>query len=192
MKKLLVNLPIAVKVLLAPLFVIVCLLVVAGVGKLGNLRAGSALHELSQRGLPDLQALSQLKTRTAKLDAMVMRTLAYEGSGMKAARIKALDQSIFKEFADFKAHVGQLKAAAGPDLAAQFETIENALADFARFAKDTIEMKSGGLGEATMMMTSAESAHGKLEKAVDALSAEVVARSSGQAEGAIQDRKSVV
>ena len=186
MKKLLVNLPIAVKVLLAPLFVIVCLLVVAGVGKLGNLRAGAALHELSQRGLPDLQALSQLKTRTAKLDAMVMRTLAYEGAGMKAARIKALDQSIFKEFADFKAQVGQLKAAAGPDLAAQFETIENALADFARFAKDTIEMKSGGLGEATMMMTSAESAHGKLEKAVDALSAEVVARSSGQAEGAIR------
>jgi methyl-accepting chemotaxis protein len=186
MKKLLVNLPIAAKVLMAPLFVIVCLLIVAGVGWFGNQQAGAALHDLSQRGLPDLAALAQLKTRTAKLDAMVMRSLAYEGAGMKAKRIEALDKSIAQEFTAFAEQVGQLKAAATPDLKPRFEAIERVLVDFSRSAKDTIEMKSGGLAQAAMMMTSAEAAHGKLEKAVDELSALVVTRSSGQAEEAIQ------
>ncbi len=175
------NLPIAAKVLVAPLFVLACLLLIAAAGYLSGRDAEQALSNISGRALPDVEAVSQLKTRTAKLDAQVMRSLAYEAGGMKAKRIEALDKAIFKELSDFAQHVATLKQAGGPELAAHYAAIEKALSDFTRAARDTIEMKSGGVGQAAMMMTSAESAFGKLEKAVDALSAEISQRASGQA-----------
>ena len=52
MTKFLHDLPIVVKVALAPLFAIVCLIVVAAVGHLSNQDSNVALRALAQEQLP--------------------------------------------------------------------------------------------------------------------------------------------
>ena len=184
MRKTLLDLPITVKVLIAPLFVLLCLLLLAGVGYYTGRLVDDALQRTVNSGLPQMEDALQLKTRTAKLEASVMRSLAYEGAGMKAKRIEALDKAIKGEMAALTKEIANRKAAADPSSRVHYENIERALAEFARLATDTLEMKSGGLSEAAMMMTSAESSFVKLEKAVDELAATIVASARHQASDA--------
>lgn len=181
MKSLLRDLPIGLKVALAPTLVMLCLLVLAAVAQLTNRTASSVIDVMTQRGLPDVAAATQLKVRTAQLDANVMRSLAFEGAGMKAKRIAELDKHIAEEFKAIQEQVAHLKAQAHPDDAAHYAAAEAALKSFSKFAADTLEMKSGGLSQAAMMMTSSENEYAKLSKALDGLVASVTARSNSQA-----------
>jgi methyl-accepting chemotaxis protein len=169
MKKLLRDLPIAAKVALAPGVVLLCLLLLAGMGRMVYATSAQALQLQVDQTLPDLAAMSRLKTRAARLETMVLRSLAYEGSGMKAKRIEQLDKAIAQEFEAFSADLGKLKAAASSDDQARYQQIEQVLAKFRRMALETLDMKSGGLSAAAMLMTSAESEYQLFERAVDAL-----------------------
>jgi methyl-accepting chemotaxis protein len=182
MKQQLQNLPIAVKVALAPAVVLVFLLALALLGRSVLQQSADALRHLSEDNLPYVQAVAQLKVRTARLDAMVMRSLAYEGSGMKAKRIEQVDQAIAAELVAFTADLARMKQAARPEDKPHFERIEQVLARFGRMARETIEMKSGGLSAAAMMMTSAESEFRSFEQAVDALVAAVDKRARADAD----------
>ena len=170
------NLPIAAKVALAPALVLLCLVVLAGVGHYFQQQSAQAMQRYSAQTVPYMKSVAALKQRTAQLDAMVMRSLAYEGSGMKAKRIEALDKAIAAELSAFTQHIGRMKASASAQDQPHFEAIAQRLAKFGRMATDTLDMKSGGLSAAAMMMTSAESEFREFEKAVDALVAAVDAR----------------
>jgi methyl-accepting chemotaxis protein len=179
------DLPIALKVAFAPAFVIVCLVVVAGFGQFTNRVSHGALQSLSERSLNDIAVVGQLKTRTAQLDGMVMRSLAYEGSGMKAARVAAVDKAIVQELKDVNAHVQALQQQADPADKPLYDDMAKVLAKFTTLVKEALEMKSGdGLSQAAMLMTSAESEHARLSKTVDALVKSVNDRSREQAAGA--------
>ena len=180
MKQQFQNLPIAIKVALAPAVVLLCLVVLVLVGRSAQRDAAAALQRLSDETLPHVQAMVQLKVRTAKLDAMVMRSLAYEGAGMKAKRVEQVDKAITAELAAFAADLARMKGDAPPEDRVHFEKIETVLVKFRRMATETIEMKSGGLSAAAMMMTSAESEFRLFEQAVDALVAAVEARERGR------------
>lgn len=181
MKTLLRNLPIGAKVALAPALVMLCLLVLAGVAQLSNRTASGVIAVMTERGLPDVAAATQLKVRTAQLDASVMRSLAFEGAGMKAKRIAEIDRQIAQEFKALQAQVAELKAKAHPDDVVHYAAAEEALKSFSKFAADTLEMKSGGLSQAAMMMTSSEAEFVKLSKALDGLVKSVTERSNAQA-----------
>jgi methyl-accepting chemotaxis protein len=178
------DLPIGAKVAMAPAIVVFCLVVIAVVAHLSNQAAGNALGELSRRSLPDVTAATQLQVRATQLDGMVMRSLAYEGAGMKAKRIEALDKQIADEMKSLLAHVGQLKSQARGADVENYERAEAALKVFIKYSADTLEMKSGGLAQAAMMMTSSEAEYAKLGKALEALVAGVSQRSNEQATAA--------
>jgi methyl-accepting chemotaxis protein len=184
------DLPIAVKVALAPALVLVCLLVLAAVGRTAQQRGADAMQRLSGGTLPYMQSVSELKVRTARLDAMVMRSLAYEGAGMKAKRVEQIDKAIAAELVAFGNDLATMKRSAVAADKAHFEAIEQVLARFRRFATDTIDMKSGGLSAAAMMMTSAESEFRNFEKAVDTLVSAVEARERSATEAALADMRS--
>ena len=168
MNKLLRNLPIAAKVALAPAVVVLCLLVLAVVGRLVSHGGAQALERLSGATLPEVTQAARLKTLTANLETMVMRSLAYEGAGMKAKRIAELDKDIPVQMDAVAAELARMKAAAPPEDQARFEQLSQVLGKFRRMALETLDMKSGGLSAAAMMMTSAESEYAQLAKAVDA------------------------
>ena len=185
MKHLLSNQPIAVKVALAPVVVLLCLLVLAVVGHLGASGSQQALQRISQAALPEVIDAQRLKLRTAELDSLVMRSLAYEGSGMKAKRIEQVDADIARRFGEVVADVARLKAAARPDEQSRVAQIEASLAKFRRMALETLDMKSGGLSAAAMMMNSAESEYATLARLVDAQVQAVQARAQAEAGEAI-------
>ena len=176
MPKILHDLPIAAKVALAPLFAIACLVAVSAVARLSNQASSEALRSLSKEQLPRIEVVAKLKTRVAQLDGMVMRSLAYEGSGMKAARVEAVDKAIVDELKAMQAHVEQLRQAAPPQDHGLYEGLQKSLAGFAKLALDTLDMKSSGLSQAAMLMTSAEQAHVRLSESVDKLVATVNGR----------------
>jgi methyl-accepting chemotaxis protein len=185
MKNLLRNLSISVKVALAPAVVLLCLLVLAAVARLGSHGSALALQGMTQDALPSVAEVNRLEQRTAELETLVMRSLAYEGSGMKAKRIEQLDKDIAKRFEEVTADVARLKAQAHADDQARYAQIEQLLAKFRRMALETLDMKSGGLSGAAMLMTSAESEYQTLSRLVEAQVQAVQARAQDKAATAI-------
>ena len=185
MKSLLSNQKIAVKVALAPAVVLLCLLLLAAVGHLGSQNSAQALQRLSGVSLPAVIDAKQLKQHTAELETLVMRSLAYEGSGMKAKRIEQLDKDIAKRFGEVAADVARLKAAAQTEDQARYGAIEESLGKFRRMALETLDMKSGGLSAAAMLMNSAEKQYEHLSRLVDEQVQAVQARGQAAAAGAI-------
>lgn len=169
MTKSLHDLPIVFKVTLAPLFAILCLIAVAAVGHLSNRDSNDALRRLALEQLPRVEQVSALKTRVVQLDAMVMRSLAYEGSGMKAARVEAVDKAIDAELKALQTEVEKLQQSAPAEEQPVYADLRKALDGFARLARDTVDMKSAGLSQAAMLMTAAEQEHARLEQQVEKL-----------------------
>jgi methyl-accepting chemotaxis protein len=185
MPKFLLNLPIVAKLALAPVFVILCLVAVAMAARMATQDSSQALHTLSAEQLPRIEQAARLKTRITQLDAMVMRSLAYEGAGMKASRVEAVDRAIGAELKALQAHINELQQSALPEERALYERLTQSLTRFGKYALDTLDMKSAGLAQAAMMMTSAEKEHARTAEVVDQLVATVNQRSRTHAEQAI-------
>jgi methyl-accepting chemotaxis protein len=172
MNQLILKLPVSVKIALAPLLVMLCLLAVALQSYIGNSQTSTALEEISQTGLPRIAAAGNLKERAVQLNGMVMQSLAYEGAGLKADVIKALDTRIGEEFKALAATLQEQKKALGgkePEAMARLVATEEALKKFERSALDTLDMKSAGLGTAASMMSTSESAYAELRKQMTAV-----------------------
>ena len=180
------NLPIGVKVALAPAVAIVCLLLVALVAQLTNRATSDAVTTLHSETLPDLARYAELKLRLARLDALVMRSLAFEGAGMKAKRIKAIDEQIATELTALSAYLTKLKGEASGEEQALLAEGEKWLLQFAKHAAEAIDMKSGGLSQSAMVMTSSEVEFANLSKALDKLASLANQRATQRADDASQ------
>ena len=182
MNKLLSNQPIAVKVALAPVVVLLCLLLLAGVARMASHSSAQALQVIGQEALPAVVEAQRLKQHTAELETLVMRSLAYEGAGMKAKRIEQVDKDVVRRFGEVVADVARLKKAAHPDDVARLGEIEQSLARFRSRSLETLDLKAGGLSAAAMLMNSAEKEYALLSTRVDEQVAAVQQR--GQAAAA--------
>ncbi len=172
MNQLIGRLPVSAKIALAPLLVMLCLLAVALQSYVGNVRTRGALEEISHANLPRMAAAGNLKERVVQLNGMVMQSLAYEGAGLKADVIKALDARIAEEFKALGAVLQEQKKAAGaadPQELARLAATEAALKKFERSALDTLDMKSAGLATAASLMSVSESAYAELRKQMSAV-----------------------
>lgn len=186
MKSLLKNLPISVKVALAPSIVILCMFVLAAVAQHSREQSSEAIVAVLQEGIPDVTAALELKARVAQLETNVMRSLAYEGAGMKAKRIAEIDTAIKAEFSALLAQVEKSNASARPEDVEVYGRARDALKEFHKVAKDTLEIKSAGLAPAAIFMVSAEAASAKLNQAVDALVVSANRRSDAQGAAATE------
>ena len=178
------NLSIGAKVALAPVVAIVCLLLVALVAQFTNRATAEAVETIHRETLPEIGRTADLKLRLARLDALVMRSLAFEGSGMKAKRIAAIDEQIAAELKALPAHITALKAKADGEELRHLVEAEKWLLQFAKHAAEAIDLKSGGLSQSAMVMTSSEVEFTNLSKALDELAALANQHANEQAEAA--------
>jgi methyl-accepting chemotaxis protein len=179
------DLPIAAKVALAPGLVVLCLIALAAVCIDSNRSSGIAIRSFTRENLPDVSASRELKARVAEFGAAVMRSLAYEGAGMKAKQIEAVDKAIAQDYAALLAHVAKLQADSAGRLGDRYERVGAALKAYGQVAMQTLDMKSGGLSTAAMMMNTVDSEYNKLSKLLDELVVEVTVKSEKHAEGAL-------
>jgi len=172
MNQLILRLPVSVKIALAPLLVMICLLAVALQSYIGNHQTTAALKEISTASLPKIAAAGTLKERAVQLNGMVMQSMAYEGAGLKPEIIAALDKKIVEEFKALGASLQAQKKAAeaeSPEAMARLVATETALKKFERASLDTLDMKSAGLATASSMMSVSETAYAELRKQMTAV-----------------------
>ena len=103
------------------------MIVLTGLGYSSSRLATDALGHITGRSLPQVEEVTQLKARTAKLDAAVMRSLAYEAVGMKAKRIAELDKGIGTELDALARQIAERKTSVDPAFRSHYEAIETAL-----------------------------------------------------------------
>ncbi|HEY2929967.1 methyl-accepting chemotaxis protein [Piscinibacter sp.] len=169
--QLLRNASIGTKVALAPVFAIVCLVVVAAVGLWGSLSGTRSLNEINQSRIPGLALAADMERRIAAINGGVNQSLVWEGAGVKAATIAALDKQIAADFKELAAFIDAQQAnPAWTD--ADKTTLERIAAEFAKFrsaAGDTLDIKSTGLGAASGFITRGESSYRQLHRLIDEL-----------------------
>jgi methyl-accepting chemotaxis protein len=170
------DLSIATKVASAPLVVAVCMLVSAGAAYIVNVRTGRAVETVAAEALPHVIETTALSERSTRAFALVMQSLAYEGAGMKADLIAAIDKQIPEEFKAMHAEVQQMKAQSvgEPDMLARYDAVDGAISKLEHAAADVIDMKSGGLAGAAMFMTGSEKAFADLKVLTTALTSREV------------------
>jgi methyl-accepting chemotaxis protein len=161
--------PITIKVAVAPAFAIVCLLIVAGMGLWANSLAQQTLGQVSTARIPALGLAVDLERRIAMVHAKVNQSLVWEGAGVKAETIAALDKGIATDF-DELAKLIDTQSSNAVWSEADRTTLKQLAQGFGKFkttALETIDIKSTGLGAAAGFITRSESSYTELNRLID-------------------------
>lgn len=169
--KLLSNASIGIKVAIAPVFAIVCLVIVAAIGLAGSISGSRALSDIHDSRIPSLIVAGDVEKRMSTLNAKVNQSLVWEGAGAKAPAIQALDARIAADFASLAGLIEKQQAStvwSESDL----ETWASVASEFGKYRKsvgDTLDMKSAGLGAAAGFITINEVSYDKLHDLISRL-----------------------
>jgi methyl-accepting chemotaxis protein len=159
MKYLLLRLSLAHKLALGPLLVAVFLCVVAAFSATSNLRTRGVVDELAASKLPRIASTGALAERVANVNSLFMQSLAWEGVGLKAETIGALDKRLL---AEIDAIGGLIDATAAKAAGDAFKVYRASV-------KDTLDMKSMGLASAYGVMARSEKSYAELRSALAAI-----------------------
>jgi methyl-accepting chemotaxis protein len=144
------NLPISLKIALAPAFAIVCLVVVAAIALVGNRLMNDKLQQVGGSGLERVVQAKSLATELTSMHQMIYQSLAWEAIGQRAEAITALDEKLIVRLKAFGKDIEA--AAADPKLQAaqreQLDSLAKAYASYSKVAVDTLDIKSAGVATA--------------------------------------------
>ena len=157
------RLPLMAKVALAPALVLLCLLIVALYGLSMSRETSRTLDFLTQQSLVHVALVAEAQESAVGTNAMVMKSVAYAGAGLKPAVIKALDEKIGGELKLTQQRIDRLREVLSGDVeaASRLTRLDAAFKKYTAAALDTLDMKDADLGTAAVMMSSAETAYGE-------------------------------
>ncbi|AKJ31845.1 methyl-accepting chemotaxis protein [Caldimonas brevitalea] len=189
MNKTLANLPIGVKIAIAPLLVALCLLGVSLQSYLGNRATEGDLSQLTQDSMPRIQLAKGLIGEVAFVDGMVLKGVMYEETGQTPVQIKQVDEQVERSLTLITTNLGKLKQLVASDATAleQVQQSEKAFALYRKSVADIIDVRSAGVATAAAMTTIAEKHFRDLRQHLNALSEGSVAASVQQST-AVADR----
>ncbi len=150
MKTLLRNAPIGVKVSLAPMFVIFCLLLVAGMGWTINRMLIADLKQIGGQGVERVVNAQAFATQLTEMHQKVYQSLTWEGIGQRADLIKQYDAQLLQQLQAFEKSIQAASEEAGLSPAQKDAMVDfgKGFAVYAKFAKDTLDIKSAGMATA--------------------------------------------
>ncbi len=158
------NAPIGLKVAMAPAVGVLCLALMGVVGWYANLSLGTTLSALAEQRLPRVVHFSQLHKELLGLNALISRSLSWEGAGYKADKIAELDKRIVAELDRFGKALEAERADAALDEVERGHA-QKLVAEYARFRKfatDVLDVKTGMLANAAGFMTNIETSYGTM------------------------------
>jgi methyl-accepting chemotaxis protein len=163
------NQSVTLKVALAPMFAIGCLIVVAALGLLANSRFSAAFVEVGEQRLPHALQASELELQLAAMNGMVNQSLAWEGAGINAQAIEQLDKKIIRLLAEYET---TLKAAADePSLPESRKALlATTIASYVKYHKnvqDALDIKTGMVANAASYMTTMDTVYSEVRAALD-------------------------
>lgn len=178
------------KVVLAPLCAILCLLAVGLIGYTANNSLSGSLLALGEVRVPKIVRAAELDQKLQSIHILVNQSLAWEGAGFKAAKISELDRGIAALMAEYDRFLQAASSAPGLDGVerVQLATMATEFAKYRQSATEALDIKTGMLGNAVFFMTTMEGSFARMHGAVDtliaherALSAQAVAEARGLA-----------
>ncbi len=162
---------IGIKVAVAPLVAMLCLVAVATLGLWATRDLSSSLRALQAETLPTLATASELQRRIGAAYATANQSLAWTGAEFPAARIEALDKGLVAELSAIEALLKAQQSVPGWDSAAvgQLAALEKSHAAFKRSTLDALDMKSTGLSTAGSFIDSMQTAYLQVDGQIKAL-----------------------
>jgi methyl-accepting chemotaxis protein len=169
--KLFENTRIGVKVALAPVVTILCLVIVAALGLWATRDLSSSLRAMQSSTLPTLSTTTELQRRIGAAYASTNQSLAWAGAEFPAARIDKLDKALAAELGEIEALIKAQHALPIWDEAAreQLLVLEKTHAAFRQTVLDALDMKSAGLSTAGSFIDIMQAAYLKLDEQISAL-----------------------
>jgi diguanylate cyclase (GGDEF)-like protein len=159
------------KVILAPLCAIACMVAVSFIGYAANNSLSGSLVGLGEVRVPRIIRAAELDQQLRSIHILVNQSLAWEGAGFKATHIDELDARIAGLMRDYQRALDETLVDSTLDEVerAQLETMSREFAKYRRSATDALEIKTGMLGNAVFYMTIIEGTYKRLHAAVDRL-----------------------
>jgi methyl-accepting chemotaxis protein len=156
---------VTVKVAVAPLAMMACLVIVAALGLWATRDLGASLEVLSERTLPNLARMTEIDRKVAASYAAVNQSLVWTAADFPAERINALDKGIASGLAAVRGMLQRQveQSAAGAPMHDRILALQKAFAAFERAATDTMDMKSTGLATAATFIQGMESTYAELD-----------------------------
>ena len=162
MKPIFDRLPLMVKVALAPMLVLLCLLIVAAYGLWTSRETALTLEQLTQQSMVHVVMVAETQERVVATNAMVMQSVAYAAAGLKPEITKALDQKIGIELKATLQRIDRLRealSAGDAHTVARMTGLDTAFKKYTQGVVDTIDMKDADISTAAVMLSAAETAY---------------------------------
>jgi methyl-accepting chemotaxis protein len=175
------NVPVGIKVALAPAIAILCLAIVGAIGYGANKSLSGSIVDLGEARFPRVVSNLQLSERITGIHALVNQSLAWEGAGYKSAKIEKLDKQILSLLEQYKVDLQKTEDADKKHIAAAIPEFEK----YAQNARQALEIKTGMLGNAASYMTTMDGNYKQLKAELDAL---VVAQTDSANQAAAKGR----
>lgn len=170
MRRLVEGVSLGWKIALGPVIVSVLLCIVVAVSTVGATRTRAVVQEMSSQKLPRIAEAGSIAEGVAHANSMFMRSLAWEGVGLKAETIAELDLALSKELDSLEHRVVELKDPGSPD-ASDLQRVHEAIRAYRQSVKDTLDMKSMGLASAYGVMSRSERSYAELRSTLASMTA---------------------
>jgi signal transduction histidine kinase len=182
--------PIAVKVLIAPVIAIIGLVSLGALAIYANSLLTSKLDHLSDVVMPRALSAGELAGAVAELDARVNRSLAWEGVGVSADKISALDADILRDLSALR--TAMQKEQTGERSEKESKLISDALGAYATYSdsvRAALDIKSGMVANAASYITVMESSYAQMQDALSRLAGNQAALAAQAADAGEQQSR---
>ncbi|MBL0729888.1 diguanylate cyclase [Piscinibacter sp. HJYY11] len=183
------NASFRLKVVLAPLCAIACLLAVGFIGYTANNSLSGSLVDLGEVRVPKIVRAAELDQQLRSIHILVNQSLAWEGAGFKAAHIDELDRSIQQQMTAYEQLLNRTRRDERLD-PFERQTLQTMAGEFAKYRKsatEALEIKTGMLGNAVFYMTTMEGTFKRLHAAVD----DLIEHESSLSRDAVEEARSL-
>jgi diguanylate cyclase (GGDEF)-like protein len=159
------------KVVLAPLCAIACLVAVSFIGYTANNSLSGSLIELGETRVPKIVRAAELDQQLRTIHIMVNQSLAWEGAGFKATNIDELDRNIVRQMVAYETLLDRALRDTPLDAVErrQLQVLAVEFPKYRKSASEALEIKTGMLGNAVFYMTTMDGTFGRLHTAVEDL-----------------------
>ncbi len=170
MTRLFTNLPIAVKVFIAPALLIISMIGLGLIFQAGLQRQSAALDELYHIASDKDHFIGDMRARTAGVQANLYRLLNWQSSGIDAARIAALDKQVRRDIDALKASFVAFREgyASQPGEVQLADASAASLTVFVKSALDVLDMVTTDEITALVFMVDTEQRYDVMVKSLDA------------------------
>lgn len=163
---------VAVKVAIAPVTAIICLMLVGMIGIWSSLDLTSSMRDMRSRTLPSLASMNLLQRRLGAVVAATNQSLAWTGAEFPAERIASLDKETTAELQAIERQIND--EAARPvydtDVRKRLQLLSSSYKNFQLTALDLLDMKKDGLTLAGTFMQQLGEAYQTVDAQITALS----------------------